>query len=202
MSEQRQLSEQRRLLLVVGLGNPGPQYARNRHNVGFQVVQRLAARADVTLGKHPGRTLVARAAFGDTPVILAEPQTFMNLSGASVAALIHWYHLDPVKQLLVIYDDLDLPQGKIRVRARGSAGGHKGLISIIEHLRTQDFARLRVGIGRPEYGEPHRYVLENFTADEWPVMQEAQDRAADAVECILQEGVIAAMNRFNPESGD
>ena len=195
------MSEQRPFL-VVGLGNPGPQYARNRHNAGFQVVERLAARAGGAFGKHPGRTLVARVAIGGAPVVLAKPQTFMNLSGASVATLIHWYHLDPLQQLLVVYDDLDLPLGKIRLRARGSAGGHKGLISIIEQLRTQDFARLRVGIGRPEYGEPHRYVLENFTADEWPVMDASRERAADAVECFLRQGIIAAMNEFNPLNGE
>jgi PTH1 family peptidyl-tRNA hydrolase len=188
--------------LVVGLGNPGLQYARNRHNAGFQVVDRLAARAGAAFRKHPGRALVARAAIGGTQVLLAKPQTFMNLSGASVAALIHWYHLDPVRQLLVIYDDLDLPQGKIRLRARGSAGGHKGLTSIIEHLRTQDFARLRVGIGRPEHGEPFQYVLQDYTAEERMLMDAAQERAADAVECYLRQGIIAAMNQFNPSNGE
>jgi PTH1 family peptidyl-tRNA hydrolase len=196
------MSEQRQVQLVVGLGNPGPQYARNRHNVGFQVVERLAARAGGSFSKHPGRTLVARVAFCGAQVILAKPQTFMNLSGASVAALVHWYHLDPLKQLLVIYDDLDLPQGKVRMRTRGSAGGHKGLISIIEQLRTQDFARLRVGIGRPEYGEPHRYVLENFRDEEWDLMKAAQERTADAVECFLRSGIVAAMNQFNPLDGE
>jgi PTH1 family peptidyl-tRNA hydrolase len=114
-----------------------------------------------------------------------------------VAALVHWYHVDTLKDLLVIYDDLDLPVGKIRLRPGGSAGGHKGLTSIVEHLNTQIFCRLRVGIGRPEYGEPYRYVLENFNAEEWTAMDAAQERAADAVECFLREGIVAAMNQFN-----
>lgn len=191
------MASERRVYLVVGLGNPGPRYAKNRHNVGFQVVERLAARAGGTFGHHPGRALACRVVLAGVPVVLAKPQTFMNLSGGSVAALVHWYHVDPLKNLLVVYDDLDLPLGKIRLRPAGSAGGHKGLASIIEHLRTQNFARLRVGIGRPAYGEPHRYVLEDFTAEEWAVMDAAQERAADAVECFLSEGLAAAMNRFN-----
>lgn len=191
------MASERQVVLIVGLGNPGPRYAKNRHNVGFQVVDRLATRAGVTFTNHPGKALACRVTLAGVPVVLAKPQTFMNLSGGSVAALVHWYHVDPLKNLLVVYDDLDLPLGKIRLRPAGGAGGHKGLSSIIEHLRTQNFARLRVGIGRPAYGEPHRYVLEDFTPDEWTVMDAAQERAADAVECFLAEGLAAAMNRFN-----
>lgn len=191
------MTPERQVYLIIGLGNPGPRYAKNRHNVGFQVVDRLAARAGGTFANHPGKAVACRVTLAGAPVVLAKPQTFMNLSGGSVAALVHWYHVDPLKHLLVVYDDLDLPLGKIRLRPAGGAGGHKGLTSIIEHLRTQQFARLRVGIGRPAYGEPHRYVLEDFTADEWAVMEPAQERAADAIECFLAEGLAAAMNRFN-----
>ena len=197
MCRRAAMTEKKPVRLVIGLGNPGREYARNRHNAGFQIVDRLAARAGEKFGKHPGRVLAARVTFAEVPVVLAKPQTFMNLSGASVSALVHWYHVDTLKDLLVIYDDLDLPVGKIRLRPAGSAGGHKGLISIIEHLRTETFCRLRVGIGRPEYGEPFRYVLDNFTAEEWTAMDAAQERAADAVECFLREGIVAAMNQFN-----
>ncbi len=187
-------------ILVVGLGNPGAQYARNRHNVGFQVVERLAARMGVEFARHPGRALVARGTVADVALVLAKPQTFMNLSGVSVAALLHWYHLNAYEDLLVAYDDLDLPPGTIRLRATGGAGGHKGMGSIIEQLRTQDFCRLRVGIGRPAFGEPYRYVLQDFAPDEWEVTEVALERAADAVECFVQEGIVAAMNQFNGEA--
>ncbi len=191
------MERRQQTVLVVGLGNPGEQYARNRHNAGFQVVERLAARMSVEFARHPGRALVARGTIADAAVVLAKPQTFMNLSGFSVAALLHWYHLSAYKDLLVVYDDLDLPPGVIRLRPRGGAGGHKGVRSIIEQLGTQDFCRLRVGIGRPAFGDAYRYVLENFTAEEWEVVDAALERAADAVECFVEEGIVAAMNRFN-----
>lgn len=194
------MTRAQRKTLVVGLGNPGTRYARNRHNVGFQVVERLAARMGARFARHPGRALVARGTLADVAVVLAKPQTFMNLSGISVAALLHWYHLNAYQDLLVVYDDLDLPPGTIRLRPRGGAGGHKGMGSIIEQLGTQDFCRLRVGIGRPAFGEPHRYVLQDFTPEEWEIVEAALERAADAVECFVQEGIVAAMNRFNGEA--
>ena len=191
------MKAERKTTLVVGLGNPGAQYAKTRHNVGFQVVERLASRLGAEFARHPGRTLVARGVVADVAVILAKPQTFMNLSGFSVAALIHWYHLNAYKDLLVIYDDLDLLPGMIRLRPRGGAGGHKGVRSVIEQLGTQDFCRLRVGIGKPEFGDAHRYVLQEFTAEEWSLLDVALERAADAVECFAEEGIVTAMNQFN-----
>lgn len=191
------MKAKRKTTLVVGLGNPGAEYAKTRHNVGFQVVERLASRLGAEFARHPGRALVARVEVSDASVVLAKPQTFMNLSGFSVAALIHWYHLNPYKDLLVVYDDLDLLPGMIRLRPRGGAGGHKGVRSIIEQLGTQDFCRLRVGIGKPEFGDAHRYVLQEFTAEEWELLEVTLERAADAVECFAEEGIVTAMNRFN-----
>jgi PTH1 family peptidyl-tRNA hydrolase len=188
---------ERKTTLVVGLGNPGAQYAKTRHNVGFQVVERLASRLGAEFARHPGRALVARGVVADVAVMLAKPQTFMNLSGFSVAALIHWYHLNAYKDLLVVYDDLDLLPGMIRLRPRGGAGGHKGVRSVIDQLGTQDFCRLRIGIGKPEFGDAHRYVLQEFTAEEWNLLDVALERAADAVECFAEDGIVAAMNRFN-----
>jgi PTH1 family peptidyl-tRNA hydrolase len=191
------MAEKRQLQLVVGLGNPGARYVKNRHNVGFMVVERLAARASLDFKKHPGRALVAQGPLGRDSVVLAKPQTFMNLSGFSVSALVHWFHIDVANNLLVVHDDLDLPLGKMRLRPTGGDGGHKGMASIIEQLRTQDFCRLRVGIGRPEFEEPFQYVLEDFTPEQWSVMDPALNVAADAVEFFLVEGIAAAMNRYN-----
>lgn len=182
--------------LIVGLGNPGPSYVKNRHNVGYQCVERVAQRAGLTLGKVMFKAYTTIGQIDNIHVVLARPLTFMNLSGQAVGPLLHWYHAE-LSDLLVICDDLDLPLGRIRLRQHGGSAGHKGMRSIMETLGTQEFARLRIGIGRPAHGEPQDYVLGNFTLDEQIAMQNAYDRAAAAVESFVVDGIAVAMNKFN-----
>ncbi|GMU35930.1 MAG: aminoacyl-tRNA hydrolase [Phycisphaerae bacterium] len=181
--------------LVVGLGNPGPKYAGTRHNVGFDVVDRLARRWRVDLSAEKFHAWFAVTDVGEERVGLMKPTTFMNRSGQAVAAATRFYQLSPA-DLMVVVDDLALPPGKIRIRSEGSAGSHNGLTDIIERLGRQDWPRLRIGIG-PAEGIGAQYVLSRFAEDERATMEEALDRAADAVECWLKEGVATAMNRYN-----
>jgi len=189
--------------LIVGLGNPGREYAAHRHNVGFQVVDALAHGHKLAFSGRKGLARVAQGEIGGQAVILAKPQTFMNLSGKSVGRLSRSLGVPP-ERILVIYDDLDLPLGRLRLRAEGSSGGHKGIRSIIDVLGTQAFPRLRVGIDRPPGRmDPMDYVLKPFDRDQKPFLAEAVARAAAAVECWLAEGIIAAMDRFNgPATSD
>lgn len=195
--------------IVVGLGNPGPEYVRNRHNVGYQVAERFARHMGAAPGRTTFKAYTASGSLAGTKVLVARPLTFMNLSGQSVGPLLRWYHAS-TSDLLVICDDLDLPLGRIRLRPHGGSGGHKGVRSIIETLGTQDFARLRIGIGRPACGDPQDYVLNDFAPDEVILMLDAYDRAVEAVESFVLHGIAVAMNRFNPpgelpdpvESGD
>lgn len=182
--------------LIVGLGNPGPQYAHHRHNVGYRVVDSLAQAQGLAFTRRQCRALVTSGDFAGHRVLLAKPLTFMNLSGQAVGPLMRFYKLSP-SDLLVIYDDLDLPLGRIRVRPEGGSGGHKGMQSIIEQLGTEQFARVRIGIGRPASGDPVAYVLQDFSPDEEAIIARALDRACSAVLVWLQEGIEAAMNRFN-----
>jgi PTH1 family peptidyl-tRNA hydrolase len=191
------------LKLIVGLGNPGRDYEHTRHNVGFQVTEELARRYRVTLKNHA--KWKARAVkipdIGDG-VLLAEPTTFMNLSGWAVRELATFHKLAP-SDLLIIYDDADLPLGRLRLRPGGSAGGHNGLKSIIQELATSEFPRLRVGVGRQE-GELRNHVLGRFDADEKPQIDRAVQRAADAAEVFVRESILAAMNKYNaaPQAAD
>lgn len=182
--------------LIAGLGNPGPQYANNRHNVGYRCIERLVQRHGLAKGRMMFKAWVTSGTIGETRVLLARPLTFMNLSGQSVRPLLRWYRVAP-GDLLVIYDDLDLPLGKIRLRPHGGSGGHKGMQSIIEALGTQELARLRIGIGRPVHGDAPDYVLSNFTPDERIVMEGALDQGMAAVETFIASGIEAAMNAFN-----
>lgn len=183
--------------LIVGLGNPGKEHVNNRHNVGFQCLERLAAARDLTFTK---RQLGADLAFGEIvgiKVALAKPLSFVNASGRVVKRLLDWHKIE-LPSLLVIYDDLDLTLGKIRLRARGRAGGHKGANSIIRHLESQDFPRLRVGIGPFPPGEEARsYVLGDFTPCERLVIEETYPRVIAAIECYLTRGIVVAMSQFN-----
>jgi PTH1 family peptidyl-tRNA hydrolase len=182
--------------LIVGLGNPGRKYAGHRHNVGFQCLDRLAEAWGLSFSRRKHKALLAQGQIAGLKVILAKPQTFMNLSGESLERLAHFYQVPP-ENILVIYDDLDLPVGKIRLRPEGGSGGHKGMKSIIEHLGSDGFPRLRVGIGRPSHGDPVDYVLGDFTPDEQIAVDDAYERAVSAVELWLAEGIAAAMNRYN-----
>jgi PTH1 family peptidyl-tRNA hydrolase len=182
--------------LIVGLGNPGRKYASNRHNVGFQCLDRLAEAWGLSFSRRKHKALLAQDEIAGLKVILAKPQTFMNLSGEAVEQLARFYQVAP-ENILVIYDDLDLPVGRIRLRPEGGSGGHKGMKSIIEHLGSNGFPRLRVGIGRPSHGDPVDYVLSDFAPDERSTIEEACERAVSAIELWLAEGVVAAMNRYN-----
>jgi PTH1 family peptidyl-tRNA hydrolase len=184
--------------LIVGLGNPGAEYAKTRHNAGFWLVQNLAKRwgVDWTLGKKFDAR-VARADCKGMPVVLCEPQTFMNASGEAVGSLVTFYRI-PLARLLVVLDDADLPVGEIRLRKRGSSGGHHGLESIEEHLNSREFPRLRIGIGRQDgVREITNYVLGRFSSAEAMLVEKALTAASDQVECWLGAGIEKAMNQFN-----
>jgi PTH1 family peptidyl-tRNA hydrolase len=183
--------------LIVGLGNPGPKYAANRHNVGFRCLEHLVAAHGLSFDKRQKKARVALGLICERRVVLAQPQTFMNDSGRSVAPLAQFYQISP-ERLLVVYDDLDLPLETLRMRPDGGSGGHKGMHSIIEQLGSSDFARLRLGIGRPPgQMDPAAYVLQDFAADEEPVIEETLKRAVAAIETWLTEGVEMAMSRHN-----
>jgi PTH1 family peptidyl-tRNA hydrolase len=183
--------------LVIGLGNPGAQYEHTRHNVGFRVVDMLAANYGWKWERHR-RMMLASGTLGPEKVILVKPLTYMNNSGEAVGELVHWYKLQP-EDILVIYDELDLPIGKVRLRAKGSAGGHNGLDNIIRHVHTNQFPRLRVGIGRPvnHRMETINYVLGIPPTDDRIVLEIAENRAVEAVPMIIQNGLEAAMNSIN-----
>jgi PTH1 family peptidyl-tRNA hydrolase len=185
------------MFLIVGLGNPGSAYTKNRHNVGFQAVEYIAERSKISLDKKNMNAHWGKGTLAEQEIILAKPQTFMNLSGRSVGEIVRFYKLEAKRDLLVICDDLDLPVGRMRIRPAGSSGGQNGLKSIIEALGTPEFARLRIGIGRPSRGEARDHVLNDFSRDEAPIIAEMYGRVADAVELFLTQGLEKAMNRFN-----
>jgi PTH1 family peptidyl-tRNA hydrolase len=183
--------------LIVGLGNPGPRYYHNRHNVGFMVIDALADTALISIRRVESRALVGKGDFANERLILAKPQTYMNHSGQAVGALVRFYKV-PIKQLLVVHDDLDLPFGTLRLRPSGSAGGQHGMESIITKLGTQDFPRLRVGIGRPPGRlDPSDYVLHDFNANQEAVLPEILEGAVDAITMFIRNGIEQAMNEFN-----
>lgn len=183
--------------LVVGLGNPGERYRRTRHNVGFMVTDVLAHRASVTQGRVEADAWTAEATIAGVALLLAKPQTFMNRSGLAVEPLLRGHQIAPA-DMLVIVDDVALDLGVLRLRPRGGHGGHNGLRSIIDCLDTDEFPRLRVGVRRNEIqGDLADYVLGDFDAEDVLLVHEAVGRAADAVECVLSEGIVPAMNLFN-----
>jgi PTH1 family peptidyl-tRNA hydrolase len=189
--------ENQTVYLIVGLGNPGAQYRYNRHNVGFMLADRLADRLGVKFTRLESKALVTKGEHEGRRIVLAKPHTFMNLSGQSVGALVRFYKA-PLSNLLVAYDDVDLPLGTVRMRPDGGSAGQKGMASIIERLGTQEIPRLRLGVGRP----PGRmdaadYVLQDFPAGEKELLQATLDRAADAALVFVMEGLEAAMNRYN-----
>jgi len=186
--------------IVVGLGNPGREYAATRHNVGFMVADRLLRRASAVGTRKRFRSEVTEAAIANQRVVVVKPQTYMNLSGQAVREVVSWFHL-PVHDLLVVYDDLDLPFGTLRIRGSGSGGGHNGLRSVIEQLGTNEIPRLRIGIGRGQ-SSAVRQVLSRFTAEEERAMQQIIDLAADAVECWLEKELVDCMNHINRSAAD
>ena len=189
-------------ILLIGLGNPGREYANTRHNFGFMLIDRIAVRLNARGMKVISKAIVMDARYEERKFILAKPQTFMNLSGQSVQGLAHFYKI-PNQNLMILSDDLDLPFGTIRIRSSGGPGGQRGLSSILEKLGTKDIPRLRLGIGRPPGRmDPADYVLQNFSKDETQLLSETLDRAADAVLEFVTNGLNAAMNKFNGDARD
>jgi PTH1 family peptidyl-tRNA hydrolase len=183
--------------LIVGLGNPGKQYEGTRHNLGFLIVDRLAAQNHIAMSEGACDSIVGEGSCGGVRAILAKPQTFMNRSGAAIQCLIERHH-GSADNLVVIYDDLDLPFGRLRIRPRGGAGGHRGMLSIGEQLAGAPFCRVRVGIGRPPAGmEAVDYVLERFAAQESSELERIVDRAAESVVTLLRDGPERAMACYN-----
>lgn len=189
------LTPQRRI--IAGLGNPGKEYGRTRHNVGFHIVDRLAEKHGLKFSKMMSRAIVASGDINGSKVVLVKPQTFMNESGQSVGPIVKFYKTDPTN-LLVIYDDLDLPLGQLRMRKFGGSGGHNGMKSIIARVGTENFPRLRVGIGRPPGRmDPMDYVLEPFTKAELELMEQTYERAIDGIERWLENDIERVMNVVN-----
>jgi len=189
--------------LIVGLGNPGRTYAHNRHNAGFRCLNYFARLHSIRFDHRQCRARVGTGELGGEQLLLAKPGTFVNLSGNSVAGLVHKHNI-PLSNLLVIYDDLDLPLGKIRLRQSGSSGGHKGMNSIISTLGSEDFPRIRVGIGRPQVEEQSisedaivNYVLSDFSPQEEAIIKPVIATVSEAIDCFITEGIEAAMGKFN-----
>ena len=184
--------------IIIGLGNPGTGYKGTRHNIGFEAIDKLCYDFKITTARHKRfRAHVGEGRISNTPVLLVQPMTYMNLSGEAVAAVLRFYKIPP-SDMIVVYDDVNLAVGDIRVREKGSAGGQKGMISIIQHVGTDEFPRVRVGIGsKPPSWTLSDYVLSRFVREEWDDMITGVTKATDAIECILKEGTPAAMNVFN-----
>ncbi|MFZ5585138.1 MAG: aminoacyl-tRNA hydrolase [Thermodesulfobacteriota bacterium] len=184
-------------VLVAGLGNPGPRYAATRHNLGFMAVEELAARLGVGITRKGHQSLWGEGRLGGRKLILALPQTYMNLSGQAVASLMHYFDLEP-QRVVVVHDDLDQEPGRLKVARKGGAGGHRGVASILEHLGDDRFVRLKLGIGRPRYDEGiEDYVLCGFYADQRGLFENVVKAAAECLEVIVTEGPQAAMQRYH-----
>lgn len=187
------------MILLVGLGNPGPKYRKNRHNIGFMIVDELLRRAGATT-KEKFKGEWARIVLCGTDVVLLKPMTFMNLSGESVRAAADFFRVEP-SDVVVIHDELDLPFGKVKLKQGGGHAGHNGLRSITQHLGSE-YARIRCGIDRPAVGTPAAWVLNDFPVADGTWVQQMVDTGADAAEAILRDGIAAAMNRFNGARAD
>jgi peptidyl-tRNA hydrolase, PTH1 family len=183
--------------LLVGLGNPGREYRETRHNVGFMVIDKVCKTAGIGLSRVQSKAIIGVGQFAGRRLVLAKPQTFMNLSGQAVAALVRFYKV-PLEQILIAHDDLDLELGTLRLRPSGGSAGQKGIASTIQQLGTQEFGRLRIGIGRPPgQMDPSAYVLRPFSNSEQKLADQVLERAVSAVDCFLREGLEAAMNQYN-----
>ncbi len=186
------------MYLIVGLGNPGSKYAGTRHNMGFDTIDELVEKHRISSDGVKMKGMSGRGIIGGERVILLKPMTYMNLSGEAVRAWLDYYKLDPEEDLIVIYDDVDQEPGRMRIRKKGSAGGHNGMKSIIQHIGTSSFPRIRIGVGaKPAGWDLADYVLGHFSKEDRKVVDEVIRDAADAVEMIISEGVDEAMNRYN-----
>lgn len=185
------------LIVIVGLGNPGNKFDNTKHNVGFDAIELLAHRQDIKVTKIKFKALVGEGEIAGQRVLLVKPQTYMNLSGESVREIVDWYKV-PMSNVIIVYDDIDLPLGKIRVRPKGSSGTHNGMKSIIYQLQSDEFPRIRIGIGKPPANwDLADYVLSRFSEEERKLVNEGIIRAADAAEAIVKSGVERAMNLYN-----
>jgi peptidyl-tRNA hydrolase, PTH1 family len=184
--------------LIVGLGNPGPEYERTRHNVGWQVIDAFAKKFRIEVSRHEKSAMTGTGRVAGGSVMVARPLTYMNLSGDAVRLLTNAY-LEATTDLIVVYDDIDLPLGRLRIRPNGSAGTHNGMRSIIAELGTENFARLRVGIGSASGGPLRDYVLDEFTSEEQPVIDQAVTRAVDALVLFCRDDLRRAMNQYNKD---
>ncbi len=182
--------------VIVGLGNPGEKYANTRHNIGAMAIARLSSLWGISLTRRNPYALVGQGVVNDETVVLARPRSFMNQSGGAVAYLVDRFRIS-LEDLLIIYDEMDLPLGTTRIRPSGSNGGHNGLRSIIDALKTQDVPRMRLGVGRSPYADAISHVLGKFTEGESPEVDKLLDRAVEAAACFVVEGVNEAMNKFN-----
>ena len=190
------------MFLIAGLGNPDKKYEKTRHNIGFDTVDALAEKYNISITEKKHKALCGSGVIEGVKVILAKPQTYMNLSGESIAEIVNFYKLDPESEMLIIFDDISLAPGNIRVRKKGSAGGHNGIKNIIQERGTQKFVRIKVGVGaKPQGWDLADYVLGRFGSEDRKLVDEAQDRACKAVELILSDGPDAAMNEFNKKPG-
>ena len=186
------------MFIITGLGNPGREYDNTRHNIGFATIDRIAEKENIDVSEKKHKALIGKGVIEGQKVILAKPQTFMNLSGESIRQLVDYYKIDEKTELIVISDDISLDVGQIRIRKKGSAGGHNGLKNIIAQLGHDTFMRIKMGVGeKPSKFDLVDYVLGHFDKDEKEIMSEASDRAYEAVKLILTEGPDAAMNKFN-----
>lgn len=184
--------------IIAGLGNPTKEYEGTRHNIGFSVIDSLAAQYNIHMNEKKHKAICGRGMIEGEKVLLIKPQTYMNLSGESVAEAVKFYKLNPEEDFIVIYDDIDLDVGRLRIRTKGSAGGHNGMKNIIAHLGTQAFSRIRVGVGaKPKDWDLADYVLGRFSAEDIPLIEEGKKNACEAVRIIIQQDVETAMNRLN-----
>ena len=182
--------------LIVGLGNPESEYNKTRHNMGFDTINILAKKYNIEVNKSKFKGLFGQGEIEGEKVILLKPQTYMNLSGESIAEVMKFYKID-VKDIVIIYDDIDTEPGTIRIRKQGSSGTHNGMKSVISHLGTETFDRIRIGIGRPEHNDMINYVIGKIHDNDYKVLEEGIKKAADAVSCILKENIDKAMNKYN-----
>lgn len=186
------------MYIIVGLGNPDKQYEGTRHNVGFDVIDKLAEKYNISVDTKKHRAYIGKGVIEGQKVILAKPQTYMNLSGESVFSMTDYYKIAPEEELLVIYDDISLDVGQLRIRKKGSAGGHNGIKNIIAHLGTMDFPRIKVGVGeKPKGYDLAAYVLGHFHGEDLELMEEGYEKAISATEEILKGEIDAAMNEYN-----
>lgn len=184
------------MFVIAGLGNPGKKYEKTRHNMGFLVIDRLAEKNDIKVNKIKHKSLVGDGFISDRKSLLVKPQTYMNLSGEALREVMDYYNVD-IEDLIVIYDDFDIELGSIRIRKKGSAGSHNGMKSIIYQLQSQDFPRIRIGIGKSGSADWKDFVLGKLGKEEQKLIDDAVEKAADAVMCILEKGIDKAMNEYN-----